>query len=222
MSIAKLGGGVAVLAGLTACGTMPSDDNTVRNAPQHSGIKDYGSSACAAANIQVTRTNELSMAFNPVVINGYTYPAYTVPRSPAYTPYAGYYNYLGANPNQVAATTATSNTREIFTLIPGPPPKQLNAGLLGTAGLVGGSLIGGGTFKIASAVLAGVAGVYVGEQQDQKLQEAYLKAVTRCTYDIEAGAYNRPGGPIPSDLAYAHPLSTWNGRINNLLPGYRR
>ena len=162
------------------------------------------------------------MAFNPVVINGLAYPAYTIPRTQSYTPYGAYYSYLQANPNQVAATTARSNTDEVFTLIPGPPPKQLNAGLFGTAGLVAGSLIGGGTFKIASAILSGAAGVYVGEQQDQKLQEAYMAAATRCTYDVEAGAYNRPGGPKPTDKAYAHPLSTWNGRIDHLLPGYRR
>lgn len=209
-------GALVIAAGVAGCAMPRSDNTVVFNDAAHTGAKAYGSEACDTANVAVYRSNSIGMAFNSTVINGYTYPAYATRNSP-YSANAAAFSYLQRNPGQVAEMTATSNTGEVFTLIPGPVAKN-NTSLLGAVGLAGGLLIGGGTGKIAAAIIGTSAGIYGGQQLDQNLQTAYRNTVTRCVYDVETGAYNRPGGPIKSDLAYPNPLSTWNGRIDYLLP----
>ncbi len=205
--------GVIVLAGaalLAGCSTTRDPDTHTQNAPEHTGIKNYGSKACNDAEIRVVRSSSLGHVYNATVINGIPYAGYTQ----AYNGWGHVYRQTGV----MATTTLTSNTGESFTLMPLKSPEQVGRGFGTLGGLALGALVGGGTAQIAAAVVGSIAGYYGGSKVDSSVQSDWLNVATRCALDVESGAYNRPGGPRPEDKAQAHPLESWGPRIYPHLP----
>ena len=228
----KRAGGLTAVAGaalLAGCSTLASDPSTqVSNNPATAGTgnKLHGSLACREANIRVVRSNSLGMVFGSTVINGYTYPSYQVRPSVEYAGYGPLFSFYRSNPSYLSQTTLTStSTQEVFTLLPGKPPEEVGKGFGALAGGVLGNMVGGGSVRVAATVLGTIGGFAGGQKLDNAEQTQWLTKAERCARDVEDGAYNRNGGPLPQDKAYVHPLSTWGPAIHKHLPvapGYVR
>lgn len=207
----------AILATALTAGcalTPPSAETTLRNDPNTAGTTSvaYGSHACREAQVRVVRTNSLmAPAYDPRAAQAAFYAA-----AGPYTAYQSYFNYAGPS-GVLAQTTLTSNTGEKFTMIPTTVPKAPNAGFGAIFGGVAGNMIGGGSVRVAATVLGAFTGYTLGAGADEQVKQRQFELLERCGRDVEAGAYNRPGGPIQSDLqGLPDPYASWNGRIDHL------